>query len=195
MLLSFSPWDVHKPFLSCKACSRDDSSYSGHAKNLHFCEKQNKTINPLICMQSKCTRTNSSLSSNPRMGKAPSIISSKMDKSSSQLKCRGSSHIFFFISHQKKKKKVVWVFFIIFIFIQAEIVQSLGKIWQVNAKILWRPLILTWRSQQWRVSYLCANPKQILWLNAVFTEDNRNSFSCVWAAQQRLSWTCGRSVS
>lgn len=46
-------------------------------------------------MQSKYTLTNSSLSSKPRIGKALFIIRSKMEKSSSQLKCLGSTHISF----------------------------------------------------------------------------------------------------
>jgi len=34
-----------------------------------------------------------------------------------------------------------------------------------------------------------------MWSKAVFTEHSRDSFSCVWVAQQRASWTCPCSVS
>lgn len=85
MLLSFRPCDVYKPSLSCKACSWDSSGYSGHAKSCTLVKNKQQTINPLICMQSKCTHANSSLSSNPGMGKALSVIISKMDKSHSRL--------------------------------------------------------------------------------------------------------------
>lgn len=103
MLLSFRPWDVYKPSLSCKACSWDSRGYSEHAKSCTFVKNKQQTINPLICMQSKCTQAISSLSSNPGMGKALSIIISKIDKSHSQLWCPGSIHVSFFFPSPEKK--------------------------------------------------------------------------------------------
>lgn len=104
-----------------------------NTKSCTLVKHKQQTINPLICMQSKCTHANSSLSSNPGMGKALSIIISKRNKSHSQLWCPGNIHISFYLPSPEKKK--------ILFFIQTETVQCLGQTWQVKAKILCRPLI------------------------------------------------------
>lgn len=114
-----------------------------------------------------------------------SIIISKMDKSHSQLWCPGSIHVSFFFPSPEKD---------VFFFIQAETAQSLSQTWQVNAKIVCRPLIEPGILSSGEGPFVY-EPKTNTVGNSAVTEDNTNSFSCVWTAQQRLSWTCHHIVS